>query len=117
MTRSNLSFSLFGVVFLFALTAMAQDWRGSVITDPAISTRCDKLLGKRQKKIVHKNQLKELMDRNERLKKNAPRERVKARKFLRQNQSHIRHELELTELKIVQLEEEIIRKGCPGINL
>lgn len=105
------------LMLLLASNAWSQDWRGSVITDPAISTRCDKLLGKRQKKIVHKNQLKELIDRNTRLNRNAPEERVKAKKFLRQNHSHIRHELELTELKIVQLEEEIIRKGCPGINL
>ena len=106
---------------LFSLTlllpAKAQDFKRSAITDPSISRRCKELIDQRQKKIVHKQKLKALLVRNAKLQKISPRERKSVLEKLQRNHRNLRHELKYTEEKIKNQEENIIRKGCPGIQL
>ncbi len=107
---------------LFLLTALSLhanevDYRRSVITDPSISRRCEKLLQKRKRKLNHKQKLQGLIRRNENLQKSAPRERQTLIKKLEKNLGQLKQELKITLLEIENQEENIIRKGCPGVTL
>jgi hypothetical protein len=97
----------------FKISVLAQ----SAITDPAISLRCQELIGARQKKVMHKQKIKELLNRNGKLQSITPPERVSIREKLIQNSQRLEKELELTSLRIQKQEETIIRQGCPGINI
>jgi len=94
-----------------------QEWAGNVVTDPAIGRRCDALAKKRSQKVELKQKLMALLKRNTHLQKIAPRQKKSVRKRLEVNNYELSHELELTRLVIEQVEESIIRKGCPGIAL
>ena len=98
-------------------SASAQDYKRNVITDPSISRRCDALINQRNLKIEHKQKLQSLIIRNEKLQRITPPEKITVKKKLTRNKSGLEHELQLTLLKIKNQEENIIRKGCPGINL
>lgn len=109
------------ISLLIALSAAqmsySQDYKRNVITDPSISRRCDALLNRRNLKIEHKQKLQSLIIRNEKLQKITPLEKRTVIKKLSRNKAGLEHELQLTLLKIKNQEENIIRKGCPGINL
>ncbi|EQC50340.1 hypothetical protein M899_2520 [Bacteriovorax sp. BSW11_IV] len=57
------------------------------------------------------------MARNVKLQEFTPAQKKSIKRKLKSNESHLRHELELTNLKINRLEEDIVRQGCPGIYL
>jgi hypothetical protein len=95
----------------------AQDYTRTVITDPSISRRCDALLEQRNLKVGHKQHLAALIVRAEKLLKVAPPERSTVVKRLRRTKQHLEQEMELTLSKLQFQEENIIRKGCPGIVL
>lgn len=107
---------LLTALFLVKMS-FAQDYKRNVITDPSISRRCDALLNRRNLKIEHKQKLQSLIIRNEKLSKITPLEKRTVLKKLSRNKAGLEHELQLTLLKIKNQEENIIRKGCPGINL
>ncbi len=89
----------------------------NVITDPAISRRCQRLLQERNEKVSLRQKLSTLLARNERLAKIAPPEKKSIGRELHANQLGINKELRLVNLRIQRYEEDIIRKGCPGIQL
>ena len=97
--------------------AAQEDYRQTVITDPAISRRCSALIGQRQKKIDHKQKLRSLLERSKRLLSLTPPERKTILNKLRKNRKRLKRELRLTLNQIQSKEENIIRKGCPGITL
>ena len=104
------------VLFLITFSASAQDLSVDIINDPSISRRCQSLLQKRQKKIDIKNRLQGLKLRNERLQKITPKNKVSVKTKLERNLGRIGRELRLVKLKITDLEETIVRQGCPGIS-
>ena len=85
----------------------------NVITDPAISKRCDDLAKKRAKTRAQKKLMVTLKTHN-----HSPEDRptigILSNK-LEINEGQLNQELDLTRLTIEQLEEGIIRKGCLGI--
>lgn len=97
--------------------AFSADYNKSIITDPAISRRCNALIKKRNQKIEVKQKLVSLIVRNERLKKITPKNKKTVSKSLEINFTKLNNELKLAKLTIEYLEENIIRKGCPGISL
>ncbi len=97
--------------------AQNEDYRRSVITDPAISRRCSALIGQRQQKIDHKQKIQSLLERSKRLLKLTPPERKTLLTKLAKNRKQLKRELKLTQNQIQNKEENIIRKGCPGITL
>lgn len=106
--------------FIFSVThypCQAEENIQSILTDPSFSNRCDDLLEKRNKKIVHKNKILSLIDRNRRLRKTVASNKITIKNNLEKNFSDLRRELYLTRQKITFADEEIIRKGCPGIVL
>lgn len=98
-------------------TAQSQDWQGSVIDDPALTSRCQELIEERNQKITFRQKLAGLIQRNERLKKITPVSKLTIKKKLDSNYKRLSHEFELSKLKLTNMEENIIRKGCPGITL
>lgn len=89
----------------------------NVITDPAISRRCQNLLDQRNEKVVLRQKLATLLSRNERLAKITPAEKKSIMRELHANNLGISKELRLVSLRIQRDEEGLIRKGCPGIQL
>lgn len=122
MLRRQIILMIMAILFSFAFQVLAADnlqegWRGSVITDPSISIKCEILIDKRQKKINNKQKLVALLDRNHKLRKITPQRKVTIAQKLKENRNSLNRELLLTREKIRNLTETIIRKGCPGITL
>ncbi len=111
----------FGILFLFFFIAIncasSQDWHGSVIDNPILTSRCQELTEDRNNKVIFKQRLMAILKRNERLQKIAPANKLKVKKILEINHRRLVRELYLTKLKLTNMEENIIRKGCPGIIL
>lgn len=97
--------------------AFAEDYKRTVITDPSISRRCELLTEKRQEKIANKQRILALIERNKHLQKITPENKVTVKRKLEINLGHLEHELILTQTQIQYQEENIVRKGCPGITL
>jgi uncharacterized GH25 family protein len=89
----------------------------SIITDPALSYRCKALLKQRKEKIKTKQKLKSMLQRNNKLLKQTPQNKKTLITKLSISKNEITNYLSLTKLKIKSMEENIIRKGCPGIKL
>lgn len=101
----------------YASLLAAEDFRGTVVTDPSISRRCEFLTEKRSFKLQHKQKILDLIDRNKHLQKVAPVTKVTLKKKLEINLGRLEQELILTLHQIQYQEENIVRKGCPGISL
>ena len=71
----------------------------------------------RYQKIDHKQKISGLLERNKRLLKLTPLERKTLRTKLKRNFKRLTQELRHTLNQIQNREENIIRKGCPGITL
>jgi len=99
------------------LHCFAEDYKRTVITDPSISRGCEILTEKRAQKIDNKQKILALIERNKHLQKITPPNRVSIKKKLEINLGHLEHELILTQTQIQYQEENIVRKGCPGISL
>jgi hypothetical protein len=97
--------------------AFSEDYKRTVITDPSISRRCELLTEKRQEKIANKQRILALIERNKHLQKITPENKVSVKHKLETNLGHLEHELILTQTQIQYQEENIVRKGCPGISL
>lgn len=115
MARKLLSITVLFMCFLS--TAHAEDYRRTVINDPSISRRCEVLTEARKEKIGHKQRILALIERNKHLQKICPENKVTLKRKLEVNLGHLEHELSLTQAQIQYHEENIVRKGCPGITL
>lgn len=118
MNETKLHFkALCCLLFLLSFGAWPQDFERSVITDPAISRRCESMLKKRRQKVQNKQRLDALVVRNQTLQRAAPENKVSVLKDLDRNLSRVQQERQLTLMQIQDIEETIVRQGCPGIQL
>ena len=106
--------------FLFSLmaTAFAQvNELQDVISDPAVSRRCKALLNERADKvsIIQSNQA--LILRNKHLQKALKKRQQTLRSKLELNRVQLKNNLRLAKISLKSMEENIIRKGCPGLAL
>lgn len=115
----SLSFLVGIAVFSLSAVEMAraEDYKRTVITDPSISRRCELLTEKRAEKIANKQRILALIERNKHLQSITPENKVTVKRKLETNLGHLQHELILTQTQIQYQEENIVRKGCPGIAL
>jgi hypothetical protein len=88
-----------------------------VITDPVISRRCKLLLKERQKKIRIRQRLNAMILRNQKLQQTLETKQKVAKHKLELNKTQLKNNLRLTAIRVQSMEEDIIRKGCPGITL
>lgn len=105
------------VIVSYASLLHAEDFRGTVITDPSIARRCELLTETRNQKLINKQRILSLIERNKYLQKVTPENKVSVKKKLEMNLGYLEHELILTQSQIQYHEENIVRKGCPGISL
>ena len=109
---------LFLIVFIGnSKVYSVEDYKRTVITDPSISRRCEILTEKRKEKIGHKQRVLAMIERNKHLQQITPENKVSIKKKLEVNLGHLEHELSLILTQIQFHEENIVRKGCPGITL
>ena len=104
----------FIIIFgMLVTTTMAYE----LLTDPAVSRRCDALTKKRLSTIEFKQRVYALLERNKQALKAAPYNRKTLREKLKRNYKSLSKRLEMSHFQIEQQEEQIIRKGCPSIPL
>jgi len=110
---------ILGIVTLFIISIdlFSQDYQTSVILDPSISKRCQALIEKRNDKVRHKQKLQALLKRNKRLQKHTPERKKSILAKLKRNGRELQHELHLALYRIDNMEENIVRQGCPGLKL
>jgi hypothetical protein len=102
-----------GITPLFS----AEDYKRTVIIDPSISRRCEILTEARKEKISNKQRIMAMIERNKHLQRITPENKVTVKRKLEINLGHLEHELTLSLTQIQFHEENIVRKGCPGITL
>ncbi|MCB9062796.1 MAG: hypothetical protein H6622_14840 [Halobacteriovoraceae bacterium] len=109
------------LVILFLNNVYCQEnadlLRQNKISDPSISANCRELLKQRNDRLTFKQRLLALRLRAENLIKKAPPNRKSVITKLKINRDAVIREASLMQIKIANLEEKIIRKGCPGITL
>ena len=106
-------------VILLTTTSYAQTevFTRDVVTDPNLSSRCKALLQERNDKIKTRQRLTDLVQRNQNLLKKTPSTRPILTKRVEATAITLRNELYIASLQVQNLEESIVRSGCPGINL
>ncbi len=108
--------NFFYLIFSFA-AAHAQIVGDNVLEDPMVSYRCKELIQERNAKVTAKQRLKSLIERNKKLVKKTP--EYKKTTLSRFNASRAKLDMAFNEsiIRIKEMEENIIRSGCPGINI
>lgn len=101
----------------YCVSLHAEDYKRTVINDPSISRRCELLTESRKEKISNKQRVAGLIERNKHLQEITPENKVSLKKKLEINLGHLEHELTLIQTQIQHHEENIVRKGCPGVTL
>lgn len=100
-----------------ALMAQTENYKRTAITNPSTSRQCEILGETRKQKILNKQRLLGMIQRNKHLQKVSPENRATIKRKLEINLGRLEHELELAQTQIQFNEEKLVRKGCPGIVL
>ncbi len=106
------------IVLAFSLAqaqeeALLQD----AITRPTQSIRCKELFKERAEKIKMQQKLNALLQRNQDLIKKTETNKETLIAKLRSTEVKIKSEQLSTTQQISQMEENIVRSGCPGLSL
>ena len=88
-----------------------------IIRDPTVSKRCKALIEARNEKIRTHQRLNALLKRTKKLNKIVKKNQVTAKHRIDITQTEVKNNIRLTKLRIKTMEENIVRKGCPGISL
>ena len=110
------------ILFIFMLSSnigLTQQVDGvrDIIRDPSISRRCQALIEARNEKIRTHQRLNALLNRSKKLEKIVKKNQVTAKSRVDITKTEITNNIRLTKLRIKTMEENIVRKGCPGISL
>mgnify|MGYP005643242647 CR=1 FL=1 len=93
-----------------------NDFQTDIITNPSTSLRCYELNKRRRNKVGHKHNLKSLISRNKRLLQITNEEDDKEFYLkLAKTDTRLKYELELALQKILNVEESLVRTGCPNL--
>lgn len=88
-----------------------------IIRDPVVSRRCKALLREREAKIKVQQRLNSLITRNKNLQRKLKKSQKITRRRLELNAVQLNNNFRLTQMRVKSMEEDIIRKGCPGITI
>lgn len=106
------------LLFLLAQLSFAAPKAIGLFSPFNTSNRCRELLGKRSKKMEFIGKLEGLKQRNRKLLATyEKKQRILSQEKLKRNYKRIERELTVAEMGLKNMEEDIIRKGCPGIKL
>ena len=100
-----------------ALMAQTDTYKRTAITNPSKSRHCEILSETRKQKILNKQRLLALIQRNKQLQLSAPENRETIKRRLEINLGRLEHELTIGQTQIQHTEEKLVRKGCPGVIL
>jgi predicted nucleic acid-binding Zn-ribbon protein len=89
----------------------------SQILDPTVTERCRYLIGKRDEVVRLKQRATELERRAQKALKNIPSQKKSLTVRMESLVSTLQQEIKIYEMRIEIMNEEIIRKGCPGVGL
>jgi hypothetical protein len=103
---------LFPTIALSDLTEL-----NDIIRDPAISRRCKALLKERSEKIIVQQKLTAMIMRNKKLQNKAKKNQEVVLNKLALLETRLNNNLRLTRMRVTSMEENLVRKGCPGITL
>ena len=87
------------------------------ISHPVLSGHCQHLLQQRQQKIQFRNRIGALIFRNQNILQRLQPHQATLRRDLEVNRRSLDREYYLALLKIQKMTEDILRRGCPGIEL
>lgn len=113
MTKILMLIFILSVSSVFAQVEELRD----VISDPAVSRRCKALLKERSQKIKVIQTNQSLILRNKKLQKQAKPNQKTVKDRLEINLVQLKNNLRLSQIDLNSMEENIIRKGCPGISI
>lgn len=88
-----------------------------IIRDPTVSKRCKTLISARNEKVKIHQRLNSLLKRTQKLNKRVKTNQKTVKQRLELNQTEIQNNIRLSKLRIKTMEENIVRRGCPGISL
>lgn len=111
------SFILILLLLGLNFKALAQSNVSNYISDPALGQRCKELLKEREKKLTLKQKARALIKRNQDIRRKLDKKKTTALLKIRHNYNKLLQEERLLILKIQNLEETIVRTGCPGVSL
>lgn len=115
ITVKNLSRTLLFLALLSNSQLFAQNKETKAyITDPMITTRCEILLEKRNEEVKVKQKAQALKERNKKLLDGIPPNKVRAKQKLEYTLLRLQQELRIINLKIENMTEDLVRKGCSG---
>ena len=98
-------------------TAPVDQVEYAEISHPVLSGHCQYLLQQRQQKIEFRNRIGALIFRNQSLKERLAPQQHTIRHNLEVNRRSLDREYYLALLKIQKMTEDILRRGCPGIEI
>ncbi|MCO4792809.1 MAG: hypothetical protein KC493_03795 [Bacteriovoracaceae bacterium] len=106
------------IIFLLfnSFSIFAQTQKGDVVVDPAIRLRCEALQLKKNRKLVNRDGLINLLKKNNRLLKNTPYNRTSIIKKLSENKESLQELVNVRSRQIKDLNDFIVRRGCPADN-
>ena len=88
-----------------------------VLPDPVIGERCEEMAERRKAKYQYKERLKELIVKNMNIRRETPPQKERLLRSLAKIHNDLNQRRHLIQMQIANLEEDIIRKGCPGIQV
>lgn len=102
----------------FSFYAWSKEGIREIFSPFNTSNRCRELLKKRESKVHFVSKLEGLNRRSKQLiEKSSRKKKISTSKKLKRAQVRIERELMAAKLGLKNMEEDIIRKGCPGIKL
>jgi len=109
---------IFTIFFLlFSAHFVSANEVRDIIHDPAVSRRCKALLSERTEKIKLQQKLNSLLLRNQKLQHKSKPNQKSVKTRLELNHVQVKNNLRLVQMRLKSMEENIVRKGCPGITL
>jgi hypothetical protein len=113
----NKSIISFTFLLVFSYSVFAQDVTQSVLKDPSISLQCKALLRERREKLKIKQKTQAMMQRNKKLSKKVPNNKKSLLIKVKTVSNKLNQIFMINKLQLRVIEEDIIKKGCPGVNL
>jgi hypothetical protein len=116
-TRLFLYFALIGVSYLTFFSRYLHSEHIPLELSPRIGRFCQDLLKKRLATISLKQKAQAMLRRVESVSKETPPNKRSVREKLSYIYTSVNQKLRLLEYQINNLEEKIVRNGCPGVSL
>ncbi len=113
----KLSLLIFTALFLVNPVIAQINGVRDIIKDPTVSRRCKSLIRQRNDKKQMLQMLSSVLQRNNKLLKRTKTNQRSVTQKLALSKSEIVNNIRLTKLRVRSMEENIVRKGCPGISL